>query len=177
MELTGLAISLLLIFVGMGGLLLFRAQGMRRTSGLPPGKVIYTDDGAWHPNRETLRAVELRLTGRPDYLVQKRDGEIIPVEVKSGLAPRSPWESHILQLAAYCKLVERTYGRRPSHGILQYRDRAFAIDYTFELEEELFDLLGEMQGAVTSLELARNHDDPRRCTACAVSEACSQRLA
>jgi hypothetical protein len=37
-------------------------------------------------------------------------------------------------LAAYCLLVEENFGVRSPHGILQYRDRAFAIDYTDDLK-------------------------------------------
>ena len=42
--------------------------------------------------------------------------------------------SHIYQLASYCLLVEKTYGKRPPYGIIHYKDQDFAIDYTQELE-------------------------------------------
>ena len=77
------------------------------------------------------------LSGRPDYLVQQ-GRDLIPVEVKSGRAPRDgPYSSHILQLAAYCLLVEEAYDRRPPYGLLLYADAAdqtYEIDYTSALK-------------------------------------------
>jgi CRISPR-associated exonuclease Cas4 len=82
--------------------------------------------------------------GKPDYLVQS-GGSIIPVEVKSGRAPAAPYDSHIFQLAAYCLLVEKTYGKRPPYGIIHYAGRDFAIDYTRQLESALLDWLAEIR--------------------------------
>jgi CRISPR-associated exonuclease Cas4 len=81
-----------------------------------------------------------------------------------------------LQLAAYCLLVEEVYGIRPSHGILQYRDNAFAIDYTDDLEEDLLDLLADMREDMFEEEIDRDHDDRRRCARCGVRTYCNQRL-
>ncbi|PJF38087.1 MAG: CRISPR-associated protein Cas4, partial [Phototrophicales bacterium] len=87
-----------------------------------------------------------------------------------------PWESHVMQLAAYCTLVTETYGIRPPYGIIQYSDQAFAIDYSDELEEELLDLLAEMRQDLYASDVDRDHEDWRRCASCGVRGACSQRL-
>jgi CRISPR-associated exonuclease Cas4 len=152
------------------------ARSREEASGLPSGKVIYSDAGAWTANQETLFSPALQLAGRPDYLIEAPDGGLIPVEVKSRPAPKKPLESHILQLAAYCLLVEEVYGIRPSHGILQYRDNAFAIDYTDELEDDLLDLLADMREDMFEEAVDRDHEDPRRCLRCGVREFCDQRL-
>jgi len=152
------------------------ASSKQEKTGLPSGKVIYTDMGAWAEQEDTLFSPGLQLVGRPDYLVEANNGDLIPVEVKSGNAPRRPYESHILQLAAYCLLVEEAFGIRPSHGILQYRDNAFAIDYTDELEDDLLDLLADMREDMFEEEIDRSHNDQRRCARCGVMAFCSQRL-
>ncbi len=149
----------------------------RLASGLPTGRVIYTDHGAWRPGAETLNAPAVGLTGRPDYLVEQPDGVVIPVEIKSGRVPRYPYRSHVMQLAAYCLLVTEAYGVRPSHGILQYQDGAFAVDYTPELEQELHDTLAAMRSAFSAREMARNHNSAARCSGCSLRTACNQRLA
>ncbi len=177
MSWNGLTLSLALLFIALALLLLFRSRRLRQTTGLPVGKVIYNDTGVWHPNIETLYSRELRLAGRPDYLVQRPNGMVIPVEVKSSRAPEEPWEGHILQLAAYCLLVEEMFGKRPSHGILQYKDHAFAIDYTPDLEADLLDLLEEMRVTLAEDDPARDHNDWRRCARCGVNHKCLQRLA
>lgn len=161
----------------LAGYLWYSGQRMREESGLPSGEVIYTDTGAWHRNEQVLHAAEARLVGKPDYLVEQRGGVIIPVEVKSSLAPEQPWEGQVLQLAAYCYLVESAYGVRPPYGILQYKDKAFAIDYTGDLEQDLLDVLDEMRGAMLEPDAERDHDDWRRCAGCGVRASCDQRLA
>lgn len=168
----GLAIALLLL----GSLLWFLARGWRAETDLPAGEIIYADSRTWFGRPDTLFAPQFHLAGRPDYLVEEADGTIVPVELKSGPAPQTPYEGHVVQLAAYCLLVEAAYGVRPRYGILQYRDKAFAIDYTADLEGELLDIVGEMSGAM-SREANRSHDNWQRCARCAVREACQQRLA
>ena len=111
------------------------------------------------------------------YLVEHAGGVIIPVEVKSAPAPPEPYDGHVLQLAAYCLLVEENYGVRPPYGIIQYDDDAFEIEYTEDLEEGVLDLLAAMREDSFSADLARDHDDPRRCARCGFRDACAQALA
>ncbi len=168
-----LVLILLIVVVWLG----LRSRNLREQTGLPNGDIIYTDTGAWFPNHNVLNAPNLQLVGKPDYLVKQEDGGLIPVELKSGRAPTEPHESHALQLAAYCLLVHENYGVRPSYGILQYKDKAFAIDYTEDLEEDLLDLLAEMREAMFDGEVDRNHNDWGRCAKCGVRRYCHQRLA
>lgn len=174
---SGLPLAFVLLLLFLAALLWFRGRAWQEESGLPEGNVIYTDTGAWRPNNDVLHAAGLRLVGKPDYLVEQRDGVIIPVEIKSSLAPQTPWEGQVLQLAAYCLLVEENYGVRPPYGILQYKDRAFAVDFTDELEADLLDVLEEMRVARQDPDPDRDHDDRRRCAACGVRSACDRRLA
>jgi CRISPR-associated exonuclease Cas4 len=170
---TGLHVGLILLVLALA--LLVIAGRQRRAAGLPGGRVIYTDTGGWNRLEKPLYDTELGLTGKPDYLVEK-DGRILPVEVKSGRAPNAPYDSHIYQLAAYCLLVERTYGKRPAYGILHYANRDFAIDYTPALESALLDLLAEMRQAETHREVPRSHEVPQRCRGCGFRETCDQAL-
>lgn len=148
----------------------------RQRTGLPKGSVIYTDTGTWFPNERPLYAEDLHLVGKPDYLVEQDDGQIIPVELKSSPAPDEPHEGHVLQLAAYCLLVEENYGVRPTYGILQYRDRAFAIDYTDDLEVDLLDILAAMREDMFEPDVDRSHNEWWRCARCGLRDQCYQRL-
>jgi CRISPR-associated exonuclease Cas4 len=98
------------------------------------------------------------------------------VEVKSGAAPEQPYEGHILQLAAYCLLVEENEGRRPLHGILKYEDQAFEIDYTDALRARLLRVLEELRNGLGSTGVSRDHDEPARCRACGFRKRCNQKL-
>lgn len=157
--------------------LLWQSSRQQRDAGLPGGRVIYTDTRAWGALLEQpLFNKELALTGKPDYLVEQKGG-IIPVEVKSGRAPESPYDSHIYQLAAYCLLVEKTYGKRPPYGIIHYPSRTFAIDYTPALESSLLDLLADIRRDETRAEVNCSHAEPARCRKCGFRNVCEQKLA
>lgn len=150
------------------------SRQQRQHAGLPGGRVIYTDTRAWgKPLEKPLYDSFLGLTGKPDYLVEEGD-QIIPVEVKSTNISDAPYDSHIYQLAAYCMLVERTFGKRPHYGILHYPRRTFAIDFTPELEASVMHILMEMQE--NRKEFPRSHHTPSRCTRCGFRSVCDQSL-
>lgn len=166
-----LALALLVLAL----VFLFISGRTRRSSGLPGGQVIYDDMANWEKPEKPLYDPITQLTGRPDYLV--RNGKVvIPVEVKSGRTPENPYDSHIYQLAAYCLLVEREFGKRPPYGIIHYQNRSFAVDYTPELEHALLDLLTEMRQDDSRRNVHRSHEAPGRCRGCGYAYFCDQTL-
>lgn len=165
--------GLFLILIAL--VLFWLAARQRRASGLPSGRILYQDTGLWRKVEKPLFDPLSGLTGKPDYLVEQ-DGASIPVEVKSRWAPPAPYDSHIYQLAAYCLLVTRVSGKRPPYGIIRYRNRSFAIDYTPELEARLLDLLAEMHQQERQGQPDRSHQDAMRCARCGYRSACDQRL-
>jgi CRISPR-associated exonuclease Cas4 len=165
-----------LFLLALGLLLLWLAQRGRARSGLPQGRVVYTDTGGWNRLERPLFSREFLLTGKPDYLIA--DGaDVIPVEVKSSRAPAQPYPSHLLQLAAYCLLVEECYRRRPPYGIVKYADRAFEVEYTPELEDQLLATLDCMRTDLSDGNAPRSHEEPHRCQACGYRRWCEQGLA
>jgi len=155
--------------------LFWLASRQRREAGLPGGRVIYTDTRAWGAVEKPLYDHLLELTGKPDYLVEQ-NGKIIPVEVKSGRTPEAPYDSHIFQLAAYCLLVEKTFGKRPPYGIIHYPSRDFAVDYTPQLESSLLDVLADMRRDEHRANVERSHEEEHRCARCGFRGVCDQRL-
>jgi CRISPR-associated exonuclease Cas4 len=168
-----LYLSILLFLLGL--ILLWLAWRRQKASGLPGGRIIYTDTRGWGPVEKPLYDPELGLTGKPDYLVEQGK-QVIPVEVKSRRISEGPYDSHIFQLAAYCHLVQITYGKRPAYGILKYTNRTFAIDYTPELETGLKELLVTMRGQERLTEVNRSHQSAARCGACGYRTTCDQKL-
>lgn len=153
-----------------------KSTAERKEAGLPSGRIIYSDTRGWGKLEKPLFYTALELTGKPDYLIEQGD-KIIPVEVKSGKAPETPYDSHIYQLAAYCLLVEKTYHKRPPYGIIHYENRDFAIDYTRQLEQALIDLLVEMKRDELNKNVPRSHEQAGRCAKCGFREICDQSLA
>lgn len=168
-----LYLGLALLVVAL--VLLWQSRRQRAQAGLPNGRVIYSDTRAWGKVEKPLVAEDIGLVGKPDYLLQNGD-VIIPVEVKSGRAPAAPYDSHIFQLAAYCMLVHKHFGRRPPYGILHYSGRDFAIDYTVQLEQALLDQLAEIRRDEGRRDVPRSHDEPARCRKCGFRDVCDQRL-
>jgi CRISPR-associated exonuclease Cas4 len=170
-----LFVALALVALLVGWLALREAGRTRRTAGLPAGRIVYADTGDWRPLDKPLFSTAYGLTGKPDYLVQTRSG-LIPVEVKSSTAPHQPYPSHVLQLAAYCLLVEETTGQAPPYGLIKYADALFEVDYTSELRRELLTLLDAMRTHRAQGDVPRSHDEPRRCTGCGYRPVCDQAL-
>jgi CRISPR-associated exonuclease Cas4 len=166
-------ISIALVWLGTR--LLKQGSAKQEEAGLPLGRVIYDDSGAWSRVEEPFYDPLLRLTGKPDYLVAQGDS-IIPVEVKSSNAPITPYQSHVYQLAAYCLLVEKATGKRPSHGILRYNNRTFSVDYTQQSEASLLDVLVEMRQMERRGDVKRSHEEPARCAACGYRSTCNQKI-
>jgi CRISPR-associated exonuclease Cas4 len=168
-----LPLSILLILVAL--VLFGLARRQRKAIGMPAGRIIYADTSSWGPVKEPLYDANLGLTGRPDYIVQQGE-QWIPVEVKSSRVSEAPFDSHIFQLAAYCRLVQLTYGQRPPYGILHYPNRTFAIDFTPELETAMLDLLAEMRAQDHRKEVSRSHENAGRCKGCGFRSICNQKL-
>ena len=166
---------LVLFLVILGIFLLWQSTRRRSEAGLPGGRVIYTDTRAWGAVEKPLFDQVLGLTGKPDYLVE-REGMIIPVEVKSGRTPAAPYDSHIFQVAAYCLLVEKTYGKRPPYGIIHYPNRDFAVDFTGQLESSLLDQLAEIKRDEVRSNVPRSHEDAARCRGCGFRKVCDESL-
>jgi CRISPR-associated exonuclease Cas4 len=166
--------------LGMALVVSWLARRSRAATGLPTGRLVYADTTRWRTVERPLFSRSHHLTGRPDYLVQG-GRDVIPVEVKSGRIPSDgPYPSHILQLAAYCLLVEEAYKRRPPYGIILYADEAdqgHEIDFTSELEERVLEILKEMRRALAERDAPRNHNQVIRCQACSYRMACDQSLA
>jgi len=173
----GIIIALLLLLALLLFLLSRRTsksvERVRRDYGIPEGEVTYSDlDRPARP----LFSERYLIAGKPDYIVRNERGELIPVEVKSGNA-EEPHRGHILQLAAYCLLVEEVYGSRVPYGILVYSNGAqHRIEYTEELKKELLSTVSEMRRVLRSGEIERNHESERRCLSCSFNGVCEMAL-
>jgi CRISPR-associated exonuclease Cas4 len=164
------------IFLAVLALLfLLISSRQRKSAGLPSGRVVYSDTRQWGPVEKALYDPVLGLAGKPDYLVE-HNGTLVPVEVKSGWAPPAPRENHVFQLAAYCLLVQRTSGKRPPYGLIAYRNRTFAVDFTPELEARLTELIVAIRRQERQGEAHRSHEEPGRCAACGYRAVCEEKL-
>ncbi len=168
-----LILALLLVLAALG--LAWAARRGQQHSGLPTGEVIYADTGHWAEVARPLFSQRYRLTGKPDYLVDNEEG-LIPVEVKHTTAPAGgkAYASHVMQLAAYCLLVEDVLGKTPPCGLIRYRDATLRIPYDAALRANLLALLEAMRSSARAAHVPRSHNDAARCHGCGLRHGCDE---
>jgi CRISPR-associated exonuclease Cas4 len=164
----------LLVVSGMALLVISRRLGQE--SGMPRGEVFYED--ASGNAQGQLYSDRLLMVGKPDYLMRDKKGNVVPVEVKSGDAPRAgrPYESHLMQLAAYFFLIEDVLQRPVPYGLIRYRNRTIRIANTDELRARLMEVIAQMRRLMARGEGRRNHNQAQRCSRCSMAHACDERL-
>jgi CRISPR-associated exonuclease Cas4 len=149
---------------------------LRSREGNPPvpeGKIVFQDTEDMEL-REPLVSHELRLTGKPDYLIRTKYG-LVPVEVKSRTCgDRGPYAGEVAQVVAYCLLVEDVFGEPVPHGILQFPDRTVRVRFTEKRREKLLWVLTEMRALDGVEEVARSHESAARCRGCGVRAECGE---
>ena len=162
---TLLALVMAALMLGVVSVVLIRRSGLR-------GRVVASDSVVSRPSR-ALRSAHHGIVGKPDYLVEEQ-GRIAPVELKPSRESDSPWLRDVVQLAAYCLLLEETEPRFAGYGYLRYANRTFRIDFTDRVRGELLRTLAEMRADLTAADVAPNHRDPRRCARCMLVRVCGR---
>jgi len=150
------------------------ANELRRLHGIYKGKIEYTD--RMDNRSKMLFSNKYRIRGKPDYIVNIK-GKYIPVELKTGKVPRGPHFSHIVQIAAYCLLINDNYKIRPPYGIISYgKDNKHKINFDSNLEELVVEKLDEMRDCIKQNSAHRNHKRQGKCRNCSRRESCPERL-
>jgi CRISPR-associated exonuclease Cas4 len=108
--------------------------------------------------------------------VVRTPGGLVPVELKPSRNDAEPQDSHLLQVLAYCLLLEETQGKRPPYGLLRYSSETFKVDYNNETRAYLLSVMDEMRRAAEEQYVHRNHDRPQRCRACGYRSICEESL-
>ena len=160
-----LALALAALVLAVCSVMLLRRSGLR-------GRVVASDSVLSRPSR-ALRSARHGIVGKPDYLIEER-GRIVPVELKPSRQSDSPWLRDVVQLAAYCLLLEETEPRFAGYGYLRYAHRTFRIDFTDRVRGELLRTIAEMRADLTADDVPPNHHDPRRCARCMLVRVCGR---
>ena len=150
------------------------AQATRAKYELASASLVYVDSERERP--KLFVSTRYVLSGRPDAVLLEGDVHI-PVEVKTGRTPRGPLFSHILQIAAYCLLMEEEYGKAPPHGVIRYGDGSHDIEYNEDLKRLVLQKMAEMRSCLAQGAAHRNHNRPGKCVQCSRRSVCPERLA
>ena len=149
------------------------AKDKRKRLDMDEGEVDYVD--VTKEKSKMFSSEKYHLRGRPDYII-KKDGDRIPVEIKTGRVPKGPFFSHIIQSAAYCLLIEEETGKAPPYGLIKYGDNEFEIDYDESLKELLVNKMEDMREIYKTKDAHRNHDRKGKCKNCSRREICPESL-
>lgn len=130
-----------------------------------------------------LASRTFNLCGRPDY-IENIEGDHIPVEVKTGRKPKAPFFSHVLQVGAYCLLVEESLGKAPPYGHIKYGfdTEPHQIDWEISdrgklLRHTVMEKLDEMNSILKGdMDAHRNHNRKGKCDHCSRNESCPERI-
>ncbi|MDD1761458.1 MAG: CRISPR-associated protein Cas4 [Methanothrix sp.] len=149
------------------------ARSMRQAYGIPDGKVIYSD---LDRPAKALHSKSLDISGKPDYIVKGKGKSLIPVEIKSGRA-KEPYAGHILQLAAYCRMVEENYRKPVPYGIIVYSDGIqHRINFDRALRHDLETTVEEMRQSMKHDCPKRSHNHKQKCLHCSFKDSCRSSL-
>jgi CRISPR-associated exonuclease Cas4 len=162
----------ILIIVALAGWIYFRRHAK---TDIPTGEVVSEDAG---PNHLEAPLVSHRygLTGKPDYLIETGEGLVL-VELKSAIYPRpGPYEAHVMQLLAYCVLVEDVLGASAPCGVLQYADRQHRVSYSNTERAAVLALIEQIRASKTQPDVHRDHRHRGRCRACGYRTVCGEAL-
>src|SRR5438105_13340628 len=173
-----IGLILLLIALALGILILNERRYQRqrliaerhRALGLPEGELVYEDaDGLGEP----LSSSVYPLVGKPDYVVKLADGRPVPIELKLNVYDATaPHSNHMVQLAAYCLILEDYFVQAPTYGILRYADREFTVEYTPALRKKVIRLLTDMARCSQKEPPPLTKQKAAKCRACTFQPIC-----
>ncbi len=122
---------------------------------------------------------ELQLHGRPDFVIRRANGNLVPVEYKATHLFVGYHEAHgrlfdTIQAIAECRLVEAAFGRRPLSAIVHYGDQTGSgtregwveIPYTEADERWLRFALGQIRSDLIRAPVTNG----RICASCEANE-------
>ena len=117
---------------------------------------------------------KLQLKGKIDR-IEKYNDTAIPVELKTGTAPKEGvWESHMIQLAAYMLLLEEKLGKKTVVGKVSYIKDSIVREVHMNpfLREEIIKLVKEVQDFLEKQNLPDFTRNKAKCESCGLKDDC-----
>jgi len=165
-------IILSLFFITISKLIKRRVKTLKNKHNIPTGNITYQDLS--RPAKPFF-SKRYRITGKPDYII-KNNNYYLPIEVKTS-AYKEPQENHILQLAAYCQLIEENYKKFVPYGFLIYSDISrFKIPFDPKTRFELKSTIDNIRNIIKTGKITRNHSEICKCKNCSMRQFCDFKL-
>lgn len=177
-------VDLALGALGMIVVVVLWAQHQRRLLSqatlLPEAATVAEEDTVVRSQRP-LRAVQARLYGRPDYILEEAVGSHVlrvPVELKPTKQSERLYEADELQVLLYLEILrELDPATAATFGRVIYATRPFVVERTPETLQRLQAVVDAVRAARSSgLPVDRTHHVRGRCRGCAMRTQCDQTL-
>lgn len=122
----------------------------------------------------TLESQELGIRGKIDK-IEFHEDRIVPVELKTGQSSRTgPWNDHIIQVAAYCMLLEKEHNQKVSHGLIIYYNPRIVHNVSINpfMVDEVLSLIGEVNSMLKQDSPPPLAENPNKCSICGLKDTC-----
>ena len=165
-------IVLSIFFITISKLIKRNVRKLKNKHKIPTGNITYQDLS--RPAKPFF-SKRYKITGKPDYIIKNKN-YFLPIEVKTS-SYTEPQENHILQLAAYCQLIEENYKKFVPYGFLIYSDVSrFKIPFDPKTRFELESTINNIRNIMKSGKISRNHSEIGRCKNCSMRQFCDFKL-
>ena len=160
------------VFIIISKIIQRKIEKLKDKYNIPSGKITYQD---LNIIAKPFFSKRYRISGKPDYIV-KINNCYIPIEVKSSVY-KEPKKNHILQLAAYCQLLEENFESFVPYGILIYSDSSkHKIPFDPKIRFEFESSIKDMRHIMKTGKITRNHNDLFKCKNCSMHQYCDFKL-
>ncbi|MBD3259704.1 CRISPR-associated protein Cas4 [Candidatus Woesearchaeota archaeon] len=116
----------------------------------------------------------LELKGKIDRL-EKHEDRLVPVEIKTGKAPKEGvWEGHLIQVAAYMLLLEDQFKKNTNEGIVDYINEKAKRKVKINpfLKDEVIKLKNKVKELLNSSQVPPMCNQEKKCERCGIREEC-----
>ena len=149
-----------------------KVNNLKKKYKIQDGKITYQD---LNKPAKPFFSKRYRITGKPDYVI-KKNNHFIPIEVKIS-AYNKPQKNHILQLAAYCQLLEENSGKFVPYGMLVYNYISkHKIPFDPKIRFEFESTVKNMREIMKTGKIIRNHNDLFKCKNCSMRSYCDTKI-
>lgn len=121
-----------------------------------------------------VSAESLGLSGKVDQVLVYPNN-VVPIEIKSGSAPREgAWENHRIQLAAYALMLESIFNVSIAAGYVKYIDENVSrrIEINSFLKDQVSSLIKDVNNLLNAKILPKKASNINKCEKCGLKKIC-----
>ncbi|MDI6738220.1 MAG: CRISPR-associated protein Cas4 [Nanoarchaeota archaeon] len=138
------------------------------------GKELWERLSPKYVSEVSVASYALGLNGKIDKVEMHSEDCLIPMELKTGKAPKQGlWDNHRIQLAAYIMLLKEKYSQ-VNEGYVEYLDvgeRRKVVLNAF-VENEVKELVSKVKALVSSAVPPEKEANKAKCMKCDIREQC-----